>query len=358
MSDPINLFDYEALARERLDTMVYDYYASGAHDEVSLRANREAYDRIALAPRVLAGAGERDASTKLLGERHSLPLLVAPMAFARMAHDDGELAIARAAGAAGVTMTLSTLSNTSIEDVAAAATGPLWFQLYIYRDREATRALVERAEAAGYRALVVTVDAPLLGRRERDARNRFHLPAGLIAANVLGDGMSEIDERDAGSSLNSYFAELLDPSLTWDDIEWLRGITELPVLVKGVLRADDAVRAVDHGAAGLIVSNHGGRQLDTSIATIDALPAIAEAVAGRIEVLVDGGVRRGTDIAKALALGARAVLVGRPVMWGLAAGGERGAAHVLSMLREEFDLAMALLGCSSVEEITPDLIAG
>ena len=354
--NPLNLFDYERLAAERLPQLAYDYFASGAHDELTLHANREAFERIALLPRVLVDVGERETSVELLGRRHALPLLVAPMAFAKLAHPSGEAAIARAAGEAGVTVTLSTLATTSIEEVAAAASAPLWFQLYVFRDRAVTRSLVERAEAAGYEALVLTVDAPVLGRRERDARNRFVLPDGLFAENLVSEEQRSLPAGE-GSGLEVFFNSQLDASLTWADVDWLRSITRLPVLVMGVLRADDAKLAVEHGAAGVIVSNHGGRQLDTAIASIDALPAVAEAVDGRAAVLVDGGVRRGTDIVKALARGADAVLVGRPLLWGLAVDGEAGAAEVLRILREEFELAMALCGCTSVDAIDGSLLA-
>jgi 4-hydroxymandelate oxidase len=276
-----------------------------------------------------------------------------------MAHPDGELATVRAAGAAGTIMILSSLSNTDVEDVCAAATGPVWFQLYVYRDRAATEGLVRRAEAAGCDAIVLTVDAPLLGRRERDVRNRFHLPDGLTVKNMLPAGYGEVPmQADPESGLAAYFASLIDPSLDWDDVAWLRETTKLPLVLKGIVRADDAARAVRVGAAAIVVSNHGGRQLDTSVATIDALPAIAEAVAGRVDVLVDGGVRRGTDVVKALALGAKAVCVGRPVLWGLAVGGQGGVEHVLALLRDELDLAMALCGAPTVEAITPDLVTG
>ena len=353
--DPINLFDYERLAAERLPRLAYDYFASGAHDEVTLRENRAAFERLRLRPRVLVDVSARDGSTHLLGRRHEAPLLVAPTAFAKLAHPDGELAIARGATSAGVTMALSTLATTSLEDVAKAAGRPAWFQLYVFRDRGVTRELVGRAETAGYEALVVTVDAPLLGRRERDIRNRFVLPAGLFAENLLAEHLRHLP-AGADSGLALYVASLLDQSLTWADIDWLRSLTRLPVLVKGILRADDAARAVEHGVAGVVVSNHGGRQLDTAIAAVDALPEVVAAVDGRADVLLDGGVRRGIDILKALALGARAVLVGRPVLWGLAVDGEAGVERVLRMLREEFDLAMALCGCPSVDSIGRDLL--
>jgi len=353
---PVNLFDYEELAQQRLGPLAWDYYSSGAMDEVTLRDNREAFERIAIRYHVLAGTAERDLSTQILGQRHDLPLLIAPTAFARLAHEDGENGVARAAAAAGVTQVLSTLSTTSLEEVAQAAPdGTRWFQLYVFKDRGLTADLVRRAEAAGYQAIVMTVDAPLLGRRERDARNRFTLPEGLTAAN-LSSQLARIPSDGTDSGLFQFFASVLDPGLTWDDLEWLASLTTLPVLVKGVVRGDDAERAIEHGAAGVIVSNHGGRQLDTSISSIDALSEVAEAVDGRGAVLMDGGVRRGTDIVKALALGANAVLIGRPVLWGLAVGGEEGVRHVLRILREELDLAMALCGASNLEELWPDLL--
>jgi 4-hydroxymandelate oxidase len=353
----LNVFDFEREAARLLPATAFDYYASGAHDELTLRDNREAYDRIRLRPRVLRGVADRAMAVTLLGREHRAPLLVAPMAFARMAHAEGEIAIARAARDAGVTMTLSTLATTRLEDVAAATDHPRWFQLYVFRNRAITRGLVERAEQAGYEALVVTVDAPLLGRRERDERNAFELPAGLEAANLVDDATRRLEGGPGQSGLSRYFAEQLDQGLSWGGIDWLRSITRLPVLVKGVVRADDAALAVEHGVAGVIVSNHGGRQLDTAIASIDALPEVVDAVAGRAAVLVDGGIRRGTDILKAIALGADAVLVGRPVMWGLAVDGEAGARAVLRILLDELDLAMALCGARTLEEVTPDLIA-
>jgi 4-hydroxymandelate oxidase len=253
-------------------------------------------------------------------------------------------------------MTVSTLSTTSVEDIARASAGPLWFQLYVYKDRGATRALVERVEAAGCRALVLTVDAPVLGRRERDMRNQFRLPDGLRVENVNASGFGELPGVEAESGLAAYFATLLDAGLTWRDVDWLRTVTRVPVLVKGIVRPDDAVRAVDHGASAVVVSNHGGRQLDTAPATIEVLEDVVEAVAGRAEVLVDGGVRRGTDVLKALALGARAVLIGRPILWGLAVGGEEGVIEVFDILRDELDRSLALLGCADVKDVTRDLV--
>ena len=355
----LNLSDLEPAARERLSAQAYAYYAGGAGDEITLRENAAALARVALRPRVMRDVSRCDLSTTVLGERLDLPVLVAPMAFQRLAHPEGELATARAARAAGSLRVLSTLATASVEEVRAAAAGPLWFQLYMYRDRGATRALVERVERAGCTAIVLTADSPFLGRRERDVRSGFTLPPGLSFGNVVPGGPSTLPAAVAESGLAVFFAELLDAALSWRDVEWLRTVTRLPVVVKGVLRGDDARRAVEHGAAAVIVSNHGGRQLDTAVATIRALPEVAEALAGTAggaELLMDGGVRRGTDVVKALALGARAVLLGRPVLWGLALDGQAGVARALAMLRAELELAMALCGCASLSEVTGDLV--
>jgi 4-hydroxymandelate oxidase len=273
-----------------------------------------------------------------------------------MAHPEGEVATAAAAGQAGVTMILSTLATRSIEDVMAKATGTVWFQLYFYKDREATLSLVQRAEAAGCRALALTVDAQIWGRRERDVRNRFRLPKGLKMQNLVAVGKDDFPEKAAGSGLASYVTWQFDPALSWKDVEWLCAKTRLPLLLKGILHSADAKRAVDHGAAGVIVSNHGGRQLDTVPATIDALPDVVAAADGRLEIIIDGGIRRGTDVLKALALGAGAVGVGRPIVWGLAVGGDQGVSRVLQLLRKDFELAMRLCGCTSVNEISQDII--
>ena len=353
----LNLHELEAVARARLATAVWDYYAAGADDERCMRRNADAFERVVLHYRVLVDVAHRALATSVLGQPIALPVGVAPMAFHRLAHPDGELASVRAAGAAGTVFVLSTMSNTAVEDVTAAATGPVWFQLYVYRDRAATEALVRRVEAAGCRALVLTVDVPVLGRRERDVRNRFTLPPDLAIENLHAAGYARMAPATGGSALAAYVAELWNPALTWDAVGWLRSITTLPVVLKGIVRADDAVRAVDHGAAGILVSNHGGRQLDAAPATLDVLPRIVDAVAGRAEVYLDGGIRRGTDVIKALALGARAVFAGRPILWGLAAGGQAGVAAALDVLRRELDLAMALCGCPTIAAITRDLVA-
>jgi 4-hydroxymandelate oxidase len=356
MTDVLNLAELEQRARERLPQMAWDYYASGADDERCLRRNVDAFARYQLHYRVLVDVAARELATTVLGEPIAMPVVVAPTAFHKLAHADGELASVRGAGDAGTLFVLSTLSTTAVEDVTAAAAGPVWFQLYVYKDRGATEALVRRVEAAGCRALVLTVDAPLLGRRERDVRNHFALPPHLAIENLHAHDARSVTRHQADSGLAAYVADLLDPGLTWEVVGWLRSITKLPVLVKGIVRADDAARAIAAGAAGIVVSNHGGRQLDAAPATIDVLARVVDAVAGRGEVLLDGGVRRGTDVLTALALGARAVLVGRPVLWGLAVDGRAGVAAALGVLRRELDLAMALCGCPNVAAITRDLV--
>lgn len=353
---PINLAEYRDAAQAALSEMAWGYYASGALDETTLRDNRAAFDRVKLAWMVLRGVAERSTATTVLGTPVALPVLVAPTAFHGLADPEGEVATVRAAGRAGTVMCLSTLSNRSVEEVCAAATGPVWFQLYVYRDRGLSRSLVERAAAAGCTALVLTVDGPVMGTREADVRSRFHLPTGLTLGNVAGTGKESLGADEGVSGLTAYVASQLDPGLTWADVDWLCALSDLPVVLKGILRPDDARTALDHGAAGIVVSNHGGRQLDGAVATLDALPAVVDAVGDRCEVYVDGGVRRGTDVLKALALGARAVLVGRPVLWGLAAGGTDGAAHVLAILQAELDQALALAGCPTVDHVGRDLV--
>lgn len=352
----VNLADFEAIAREALPRPAFDFFAGGAADEITLRENRRGFDDLDLYFRVLAGMEKRDLSVTLFGHRMAMPVLIAPMGFHKMAHPDGEIATTRASAEAGIVHVVSTMANITLEEIRASAPGPLWFQLYVYRDRGITRALVQRAEAAGYVVLQVTVDLPVLGRREADVRNRFGLPGELRVANLDATGLGVLDSVTGDSGVAAYTTRLLDPSLTWKDVEWLRSITKLPVVVKGIVRADDARIAVESGAAGVVVSNHGGRQLDTAPATIRALPEVADAIRDRAVVLLDGGVRRGTDVVKALALGAHAVQIGRPILWGLAAGGEAGVAQVLEIVRYEFDAAMALCGCASVDRVTRDLV--
>ena len=353
MGRPVNVSDFEAIARERMTPSAYDYYAGGAEDEVTLAENREAFRRIALRPRVLTGTATVTTNIDLLGITLPYPIALAPTAFNKLGHPDGEAAAARAAGNAGTMMCCSTVSSTAIEDVAAAATGPLWFQLYVYRDRDVTRDLVQRADACGCRAIVLTVDTPQLGRRERDMRTGFSLPADIGVRNLERYGTPEALRWAQTATFGEYIHKLFDPSLTWEAVSWLRSVTRLPVAIKGILTAEDARLAIDHGASAIWVSNHGGRQLDGAIATIDALPPIVASVAGRVPVLLDGGIRRGTDVFKALALGANAVSIGRAYLWGLAADGEAGVSRVLEILRGELELTMAPAGCRTIEEISP-----
>ncbi len=348
----MNLHEAEALAREKLPIGVFDFYSGGANDELSLAANRSIYDGVSLRPRVLVDVSARDMATSLLGTGVTAPVVIAPMAFQRMAHPTGELAVSRAAAAMNLIMTVSTFATCSMEDIAQAAPGTRWFQLYVHRDRGFTRDMVQRVEAAGYAALVLTVDVPELGRRERDLRHGFALTPGLRFANFVDDGGSV-----NGVDLYAFVEGMHDATLSWKDVEWLRGLSKMPVILKGVVRGDDASRAVQHGAAGIVVSNHGGRQLDTAVTGLQALPEVVEAVAGKALVMVDGGIRRGTDVLKALAFGADAVMLGRPVLWGLALDGEAGATRILELMLEELDKAMALCGAPRLSDITRDLIA-
>ena len=341
----LNVDDYEREAERLLDPGVFGYFAGGSGDEKTLRDNAEAFSRWQLRPRVLVDVGEVTTSTTVLGRELSMPLLVAPTAFQRLAHPEGELATTRAAAGAGTVMCQSTLSSATPGELRAAAPrAKLWFQLYCSRDRGFTRELLASVVEAGFEAVVLTVDVPAVGRRERDLRAAFALPDELPIPNIPG----ALQHRDFHAAIS----KVVDPSLTWRDLQWLREQSPLPLLLKGILSSEDALLAAEHGVDGVIVSNHGGRQLDGVPASLDALPEIAEVVDGRLEVLLDGGVRRGTDVLKALALGARAVLAGRAVVWGLAVGGEQGARDVLDLLRAEIALGLTHLGCRSPAEVT------
>ncbi|MET0262863.1 MAG: alpha-hydroxy acid oxidase [Rariglobus sp.] len=335
------LADYAELARERMPAEVRAYIDGGSADQVTLRENRAAFDRINLRGRVL-GEFPQGGHTRvsLLGRTLEHPILIAPVALQKLVHPQGELATVLGAAATQTTMVVSTQASVSLEDVALGSAGaPLWFQLYIQPDREFTTSLVRRAEAVGYEALVVTVDAPVSGVRNQEQRAGFRLPAGVEMVNLRGCRAPFAAEGLCGG--------LLSVAPTWADLAWLRSLTRLPILVKGVMDPEDAARAVDAGVAGIVVSNHGGRTLDTLPATIDVLPRIADVVGGRVPVLLDGGVRRGTDVLKALALGATAVLAGRPCIHGLATAGAPGVAHVVRILRAELEMAMALTGCAT-----------
>jgi isopentenyl diphosphate isomerase/L-lactate dehydrogenase-like FMN-dependent dehydrogenase len=345
MSEPLNVADYERLAAEKLDAGAYGYFAGGAGDEWTLGENVAAFNRWVLRPRMLVDVGEVSTAATVLGGDLSMPVVVAPTAFQRLANPDGELATARGAAAAGTAFCLSTLASHSPAEIAEGAPGGHnWLQLYWSPDRGFTRALVEAADAAGFSAILLTVDLPLAGRRERDLRAAFELPSDLPLPNL--------SQHLGGGNVHLALSEVVDPTITWRDLEWLTSLTDLPIVIKGILTAEDAELACEHGVAGVVVSNHGGRRLDGVAAALDALPEVVEVCAERVTVLLDGGVRRGTDVLKALALGARAVLIGRAPLWGLAVEGEEGVRKVLELLREEVALALALLGCPQPAEVT------
>jgi 4-hydroxymandelate oxidase len=341
----VNVFDYERKAAERLPAGPLAYYAGGAMDERTLNDNRAAFARRRIVPRVLTDVSAVDTSVEILGRRWEWPIWICPTALHKLAHPDGELATARAAASRGITMALSTSASTDLAEVAAVG-GPRWFQVYLLADPGARRALIERAIAAGYEALLLTADLQRLGRRERDVRVGFTLPEGVAVPNVaIAAGVPIAEAGSVGFT----------DRMTWDDLAWLAGFG-VPVIVKGVLHPDDARLAIDHGAAAIDVSNHGGRQLDGAIASIDALPAIAEVVDGRVPLLLDGGVRRGTDALIALALGATAVGIGRPVIWGLAVDGEAGVGRILDLVTDELEHAMALAGAARLADLVPGLV--
>jgi 4-hydroxymandelate oxidase len=359
----VTLADHEAHARSVLDDNAWSYYAGGAGDEITMRANRAAWDAISLQPRVLRRLAGGHTRVNLLGRTLAHPILLAPVAFQRMAHPDGELATAHAAAALDAGLVLSTQSSVLLEDVAAVmlraplspTRGPLWFQLYWQRDRGFMRELLARVASAGYEALALTVDAATSGVRDRERRASFKRPPGITAINMANRPPAPArPPLQPGQS--ALFDGLLPEAPTWDDVQWLLGETQLPVLLKGILHEDDAREAARLGAAGVIVSNHGGRTLDTAPATAAVLPRIAEAVGGSIPLLVDGGIRRGTDVLKAVALGASAVLVGRPYVFALANAGAVGVAHVVRLLRDELEIAMALCGCATLDQATSALL--
>lgn len=353
-SNPVNIYEYEEIARGKLGQGEYDFIAGAATDEITLRRTRAVFDSILMRPRMMVDISQRDLSTTVLGQAISSPIMLDPAGNHASAHPDGELASVRAAGAAGTIMVLSAQSSRTLEEVAQAATGPIWFQQYFFKDRALTIEMARRAEEAGYSALCLTLDAKVKPKRERNIRNNYTGPASPNYAHLDVTGSTWSFGLDGPTGAN----DLRDPASTWEDLDWLAANTRLPLVVKGIMVGEDGKYAADHGAKGVIVSNHGTRYLDTTLATIEVLPEVVEAVAGKAEVYMDGGIRRGSDVFKALALGARAVLIGRPVFWGLAVDGENGVRAVLEMLRDELDATMGMCGRSTVASVDRDCLVG
>ncbi|VVA97584.1 unnamed protein product [Arabis nemorensis] len=348
MDQIVNVNEFQELAKKALPKMYYDFYSGGAEDQHTLKENEEAFRRIMFRPRVLVDVSKIDMSTKILGYPISAPIMIAPTANHQLAHPEGETATAKAAAASNTIMIVSYMASCTIEEVASICNAVRFLQIYVYKRREVTAQMVKRAEKAGFKAIVLTVDVPRLGRREADIKNKMISPK---LRNFEGLFSTEVRPSE-GSGVEAFASRALDASLNWKDIEWLRSITKLPILVKGILTREDALKAVEAGVEGIVVSNHGARQLDYSPATITVLEEIVHVVGGRIPVLFDGGVRRGTDVFKALALGAQAVLIGRPIVFGLAANGEDGVRKVIDMLKNEFEITMALSGCPTINDIT------
>ena len=349
------LTDFEPVAKMRVSHMAWEFFNGSVADEITMRWNIEAYQKTKLKPRVLVDVSKLDTRVTLFGHENAFPIILAPTAYHKLAHPEGELATARGAGNAKATMVVSTVATTSIEDISNAATQPLWFQLYVQRDRGFTKELVQRAEAAGVQALCLTVDTPITGPRNREMRAQFELPPSMERPNLRGlklNGVAVATDPNAHlASGESIYTTATDPSMSWKDIDWLLSFTKVPLLTKGVLNPDDADRAVKAGVKGIMVSNHGARNLDTVPATIEALPYVTDRVAGRVPVIVDGGIRRGTDVLKALANGANAVMIGRPYLYGLAVAGDAGVTRVVSILQREFEMAMALTGRPTIASI-------
>ncbi|MBC8357145.1 MAG: alpha-hydroxy-acid oxidizing protein [Planctomycetes bacterium] len=353
--EPVNVADIRALAEAKLPKATFDYIATGSADQITLYENLAAFQRLRVYPPLMKGVSDADLSTTAIGQKINLPVILAPVAAQRMYHADGGLAAARAAAAAGTIYGVSSSVGNSVEEIGASSKGPKWFQLYVPKDRAITRKLVERVERAGYDAIIVTVD---LGEwKDADRRNRFSLPKEMLVKHLRDVGFDQITDQMSYEDIVAFNANAWDLSLTWEFFDRLRGITKLPLLIKGVLRPEDAIKAVLIGLDGIVVSNHGGRRLDGMPATIDVLPSIVKAVDGKAEVFMDGGVRRGTDVLKALALGARSVLIGRPYAWALAADGEAGVAKVIELFREELQNAMIASGCAKISDIDSSLIA-
>lgn len=342
--NPINVSDYRRLAQDKLPTSIFDFIDGGACDELTKQNNRKAYDLISLRPLCLRDVSKVDMTVTLFNSNSSSPIMIAPMAFHQLVDPHGEISTATAAKGCGVPMIVSCMSNKSLEEIAAESLhNELWLQVYLFKNRLLTETLIRRAEMAGYKAIVLTIGVPISGKRYRDVRNQFSLPSELTTGNFK----SSVKNK----TLYTYTAEELDPSLTWQDIQWVQSLTTLPLILKGILNPLDAERACQLNISGIVVSNHGGRQLDTAEAVINVLPDIVKIVTGRTKILVDGSIERGTDILKALAFGADAVLIGRPVLWALSANGEYGVKTMLTFLKDEFEMAMKLTGCCSIQDI-------
>lgn len=350
--EPINLYELESIAEQTLAPNEWDYVAGGATDEITLARTRSVFDHIALRPRMLAGIPGADLAATVLGERLSVPFMLSPCGGHQRAHPDGEIATAKAAAGFGTVLAVSANASYSPADIARAADGPRWYQTYFYRDREQTADRVHMAEANGYSAICVTLDAVWPPKRERNIRNQYQRQPRADESKI-GGAEKDLTKFNAGLSSRSR----VDPGATWDDVAWLRSVTPLPLVFKGVITREDAALCAEHGVDGLIVSNHGGRNLDTTIPTIEALSEVAEAAGDSVEVYLDGGIRRGTDVVKALALGAKAVMLGRPLFWGLAYAGEEGVAHMLDILRDEVETTMVMCGKGAVGDIGRDLVA-
>jgi 4-hydroxymandelate oxidase len=347
----VNLSDYQKASKKNVTKMAYDYIRGGSIDELTLSRNTKAFRKILLKQNILVDVSSIDLRASVLGQELAKPLIIGAVSLHKLSHPDGEYATARAAENLNALMLLSSLSSTSLEDVATASSSPKWFQLYWNKDRTITRDIVERAEQAGYKAIALTVDAPVLGHREKDAYNQFTLPEDVFLENYRGmDQMKLPGVSGSNSGLAQYVADQIEDSITWKDLDWLQSLTNLPIIIKGLQTAEDAKRCVDYGVNGIIVSNHGGRQLDGSLSSIECLPRVVRAADG-IDVMLDSGIRRGSDIVKAMALGAKAVLIGRPYIWGLGAKGQQGVEEVYNLLIKELEITMAMIGCPSLDQL-------
>lgn len=354
MDGILDIKGFEQFTQERLPESLRAFFSSGAGDEITLKENAAAFDRIKLLPRVLQNVKKRSLSTIILNQAIDFPLLIAPMAFQRLAHPHGEIATIKAAQEHNVIMVLSTCSTCSFEEIKENTSISAWFQLYIYKDRKITQNLVQLAESFGYQGIVLTVDVPLYGKRIKELHHPITLTPDFEIKNLQNAGLNL--KGIFSSQLTSHLASLLDPTITWNDIEWLRSITTLPVILKGIVNPKDIQIAIEHNIDALIVSNHGGRQLDTTLSSVDALKLVRDTVGGNLEIILDGGIRKGVDILKALALGAKAVMVGRPILWGLATSGEEGVKQIINILKSELDLAMALCGYTSINQINEEVL--